>query len=57
MPLGQAGSGRWTIVLPIGPGTWRFALVMADGTWIVPNGVTSLPDDFGGQVGVLVVSR
>ena len=57
MPLDQAGRGRWTIVLPVGPGTWRFALVMADGTWIVPNGVTSLPDDFGGQVGVLVVNR
>jgi hypothetical protein len=52
-PLTRDARGRWTAVLPIGPGTWRFALVVGE-RWIVPAGVTSLPDDFGGQVGILV---
>jgi len=56
-PLSRAGEGRWTAVLPIGSGTFRFAIVLGDGRWIVPEGVTRLPDDFDGEVGVLVVGR
>ena len=52
-PLAHADQDRWTAVLPVGAGTWRFALVAGE-RWFVPAGVTSLPDDFGGQVGVLV---
>jgi len=55
-PLSSAGNGRWSAILPIGAGIHRFALVMDDGRWIVPEGVTRLPDDFDGEVGILVVS-
>jgi hypothetical protein len=56
-PLTSTGNGRWSAILPIGAGTHRFALVMDDGRWTVPEGVTRLPDDFDGEVGILVVSR
>ena len=56
-PLISAGEGRWSVILPIGAGTFRFALVMDDGRWIVPEGVTRLPDDFDGVVGILIVAR
>lgn len=55
VPLEPAGSGRWTINLQLRPGTYRFALIPDGGAWIVPEGVTRLPDDFGGEVGLLVV--
>jgi hypothetical protein len=55
-PLARTGDGRWSAILPIGAGTFRFALVMDDGRWMVPDGVTRLPDDFDGEVGILVVS-
>jgi len=55
MPLTETGGGQWSTVLPVGPGTWRFALVR-NGRWEVPDGVTRLPDDFDGEVGILVVA-
>lgn len=55
--LTPSGPNRWSVVLPIGPGSFRFALVLADGRWIIPDGVTRLPDDFDGEVGILVVGR
>jgi len=54
-PLTPAGPDTWRAVLTLTPGTHRFALVLPGGRWIVPPGVTKLPDDFGGEVGLLVV--
>jgi hypothetical protein len=56
-PLIRAADGRWSAVLPIGAGVFRFAVVVDGGRWIVPDGVTKLPDDFDGEVGILVVRR
>ena len=49
------GGGRWEIELPLAPGSYRFALVADGERWIVPRGVPSMPDDFGGRVGLLIV--
>jgi hypothetical protein len=57
VPLAWQGADRWTATLPIGAGTWRFALILSDGRWIVPAGVPKLPDDFGGEVGILSIQR
>jgi len=57
VPLNLELDGRWSAVLPVGAGTYRFALVLNDGRWIVPEGVTRIPDDFDGEVGILVVLR
>jgi hypothetical protein len=54
-PLEPVGSGRWRAVLPLGQGAYRFSLVVDGARWIVPPGVPSLPDSFGGTVGLLIV--
>jgi hypothetical protein len=42
-------------VLPLGPGAYRFSLILDGEHWVVPEGVPMLPDDFGGEVGLLLV--
>jgi hypothetical protein len=54
-PLAPVGPGRWRAVLPLGQGAYRFSLVVDGGRWMVPPGVPSLPDSFGGTVGLLIV--
>lgn len=54
-PLTSLGDGRWLAVLPVGPGVHRFALLADGSRWLVPHGVPSVPDDFGGEAGLLVV--
>lgn len=54
-PLRSIGGGRWEIELPLAPGAYRFALVADGERWLVPRGVPSMPDDFGGRVGLLIV--
>lgn len=57
IPMTPMGSGRWSIDLPLGQGAYRFALVLDGDRWMVPEGVLTLPDDFGGTVGLLIVSE
>lgn len=54
-PLETDGAGRRVLRVRLRPGVYRFALVGADGRFFVPPGVPSVPDDFGGAVGLLVV--
>ena len=54
-PMERTADLRWTVTLPLAAGTHRFALVVDGGRWMVPPGVTRLPDDFGGEYGLLIV--
>jgi hypothetical protein len=54
-PLAAAGEGRWRVRLRLAPGVYRFTLVDESGHWFVPAGVPSMPDDFGGSAGLLVI--
>lgn len=54
-PLLSLGEDRWTTLLAARPGTHRFAVMVDGGRMVVPAGVTKLPDDFGGEVGLLIV--
>jgi hypothetical protein len=56
-PLRARDDGRWDTVVRLAPGAYRFSLVVDGEQWTVPSGVPTLPDDFGGQVGLLVVRR
>ncbi len=47
--------GRWVIDWPLEPGTYRCNIRIDGGPWTVPDGLPSVQDDFGGEVGVLVV--
>jgi hypothetical protein len=54
-PMRPDGAGHWEATVPRGQPTRRFML-LGDGTrTIIPVGVTRLPDDFGGEAGLLVV--
>jgi hypothetical protein len=55
IPLSQIDGRQWRIELPLGPGLYRFSLVIDGERWMVPHGVATLPDDFGGEVGLLVI--
>jgi hypothetical protein len=54
-PLTARPDGRWEAVVRLAPGAYRFSLVVDGERWTVPSGVPSMPDDFGGRVGLLVV--
>lgn len=53
--LASGGSGTWLVAAPLAPGTYRFNVRLDGGEWMVPAGVTRLKDEFGGDVGVVVV--
>jgi hypothetical protein len=56
IPLSRVSRDAWQVTLPLGEGIYHFSLIVDD-EWTVPEGVASLPDDFGGEVGLLVVSH
>lgn len=56
IPLSHISGNQWQVILPLATGVYHFSLII-DEAWVVPEGVTALPDDFGGEVGLLVVGR
>ncbi|MGA2382839.1 MAG: hypothetical protein ABSG61_05335 [Gemmatimonadales bacterium] len=46
---------RWQANVALGKGAHRFSLLVDGDRWVVPSGVPSIPDSFGGSVGLLVV--
>jgi hypothetical protein len=55
IPLVAVGSHHWEARLALPPGTYRFTLLVDGARWLVPAGVAVVPDDMGGEQGVLVV--
>ena len=53
--LARAADGMWERRFSLAPGTYRFNVRRDGGAWEVPSGVTALPDDLGGEAGLLVV--
>ncbi|NUQ19946.1 MAG: hypothetical protein HOQ09_03200 [Gemmatimonadaceae bacterium] len=53
--LESLGDGWWTTTLPIGAGTYEMNVRVDGGAWLAPPGLTTLADEDGGVVGVLVV--
>ena len=47
----------WTVELSLPPGLYKFSLVVDREEWTIPAGVPSVPDEFGGTVGLLAVPR
>ena len=57
LALARAADGRWTAMLVLSPGTHRLNARVDGGSWIVPPGLTTMSDDFAGEVGLLVIER
>ncbi len=55
--LERLDGSRWRANLALSQGAHRFSLVVNGRRWIVPPGVATLPDDMGGQVGLLVIDQ
>ena len=55
VPLQLDSTGWWTVTLPVGPGKYQMNLRLNGGEWLVPPGLLSMLDEFGGRVGLLVV--
>ena len=55
VPLVPAGRDGWQARLALAPGTYRFTLVVDGTRWLVPAGVVTVPDEMGGEQGLLVV--
>jgi 1,4-alpha-glucan branching enzyme len=53
--LRRAADGRWTATLDLAVGTHRMNARVDGGGWIVPPGLTTMSDDFAGEVGLLVI--
>jgi 1,4-alpha-glucan branching enzyme len=53
--LVSAGDGWWTSTLPLRRGKYQMNLRVNAGAWIVPPGLLSIVDEFGGTVGLLVI--
>lgn len=57
IPLSKGASGWWAVTLPVPAGTHQMNVRIDGGAWIVPPGLASLKDEFGGTVGLLVVPK
>ncbi len=51
----RAPHGRWLLRVTLAPGVHRFNLVVDGERWIVPQGLASVDDGFGGKTCLLVV--
>lgn len=48
-------AGTWATSLPIASGVHQINVRIDGGAWIVPAGLTTIRDEFGGSVGILLV--
>lgn len=53
--LVRGADGWWSVSLPITPGTYQLNVRVNGGPWIVPPGLMSTTDEFGGTVGILTI--
>ena len=51
----HVGGELWELRVRVAPGLHRLVVRLDGGRWTVPAGLPPAPDDFGGEVGVLVV--
>jgi hypothetical protein len=53
--LTQDSDGQWSITLPIARGTYQMNIRLDGGAWIVPPGLLTSTDEFGGLVGLVTI--
>jgi len=53
--LERASDGLWSATFPIDRGKYQMNLRLDGGKWVVPPGLLSMLDEFGGSVGLLVI--
>jgi hypothetical protein len=53
--LQRVGPEEWRLTIAVAPGVHRVNLRVDGGPWTVPPGLNAVRDDFGGEVGLLIV--
>jgi hypothetical protein len=53
--LVRGADGWWSVSLPISAGTYALNVRIDGGPWLVPPGLMSTTDEFGGTVGILTI--
>ncbi|MEO8908941.1 MAG: glycogen-binding domain-containing protein [Gemmatimonadaceae bacterium] len=48
-------AGLWSVMLPMNRGKYQMNIRIDDGPWLVPPGILTMLDEFGGTVGLLIV--
>lgn len=56
VPLERRDGDTWVVRLPLRPGVHRLNVRIDRQRWVVPSGLRSEEDEYGGRVGILVVS-
>jgi hypothetical protein len=56
-PMARDPAGRWILPAGLAPGIYRFNLRVDGLRWVVPEGVPSSDDGFGGEVGILIITE
>jgi hypothetical protein len=51
----RSPDGWWSGAVPAGAGTYQMNLRVDGGPWMVPPGMLSMKDEFGGVTGLLVI--
>jgi hypothetical protein len=55
VPMSRGAAGRWERAIVVSPGAHRVMMRVDGQEWRAPPGLPAVPDEYGGQVGVLVV--
>jgi hypothetical protein len=55
VPLTPGSGDRWALAVPLPPGVRRLAIRVDGGPWLAPAGTRRVFDEFGGEVGLLIV--
>jgi len=55
--LRSTGDGWWIAEFRLVPGQYEMNVRVDGGNWVIPPGLLPLKDEFGGSVGLLVISR
>jgi hypothetical protein len=53
--LERESNGSWSAAFPIDRGKYQMNLRLDGGKWLVPPGLLSMLDEFGGSVGLLII--
>jgi hypothetical protein len=53
--LEAQGGGWWTLIVPLSRGAHEVNVRVDGGAWLVPPGLMSATDEFGGSVGRLII--
>jgi hypothetical protein len=55
VPLASLPNGDWSVARVVAAGSHRIAMRVDGGAWIVPPNLPRVTDEFGGEVGIVIV--